>query len=141
MRHFILLIAAIAAAEFPTSLTLAAPRTPAQSAAGSATCTDKTSQCWDAVSKQMRQCMIRTCTYGDGHTTSGGLVSNKRSTTTVGGTGANPPSSAGTNKEPTGPTGTHPIVGVSSPVSAGTNKGPSGGGTTTIEKSGGGGKH
>ena len=49
---------------------------------------------------------------------------------------------AGTNKGPSGPTptGTHPIV--NPPTSAGTNKEPSGGGTTTIEKSsGGGGKH
>src|SRR5438270_8205644 len=51
-----------------------------------------------------------------------------------------PPSNAGTNKGPSGPTptkGTHPVS-VSPPVSAGTNKGTTGGGTTTIEKSGGG---
>jgi hypothetical protein len=124
MRQSVLLIAAIVVAEFFASLALAAPRTPAQSAAGSATCTDKTSQCWDPVSKQMRQCMIRTCTYGDGHTTSGGLVMDKGPTTK--GPGVNPPFNAGTNKDPSG--GTHPIVGINPPLSAGSNKGSSGGG-------------
>jgi hypothetical protein len=130
VRQFILLIAAVAAAEFPAPPTLAAPRTPAQSAAGSATCTDVQSQCWDVVSKQMRTCTTGTCTYPDGHTSTGGLVMDKGPTTK--GPGANPPSNAGTNKGPSG--SSHPIVGVNPPSSAGNNKSPSGGGTS-------GGKH
>jgi len=137
MRRSILLIAAIAAAEFPGTVTLAAPRTPAQAAAGSPTCTDVSSQCWDAVSKQMRTCTIRTCTWPDGHTSSGGVVASKGPTTTVRGSGANPPSSAGTNK---GPTGTRPVVGVSSPAGAGGHEALSSGGTH-IQERGSGGKH
>lgn len=107
-----------------TTQAMAAPRTPAQSAAGgSATCKDVSHQCWDVVSKQMRTCITTTCTYPDGHTTTTGLTGDKGPTTK--GPGANPPSNAGTNKGPSG--GTHPIVGINPPSSAGNNKSPSGG--------------
>jgi hypothetical protein len=137
MRQSILLIAVIAAAEFPATLTLAAPRTPAQSAAGSATCKDVQNRCYDADNKQERSCMTRICTYGDGHTSATTLVTQKAPTTTIRGSGANPPSNVGTNK---GPTGTQPIVGVSSPAGAGVHQELSGGGRTIQEKAGGG-KH
>jgi hypothetical protein len=98
---------------------MAAPRTPAQSAAGgSVTCKDVDTQCWDAVNKQMRTCRTRTCTDGG----SGVLVFDKGPTTK--GPGANPPSNAGTNKNPSG----GGQIGVSPPLSAGNNKSPSGGG-------------
>jgi len=115
-----------------TTQAMAAPRTPAQSAAGSPTCKDVSNQCWDPVSKTLRTCTTTTCTYPDGHTTTTGLVTEKGPTTK--GPGANPPSNTGTNKGPSG--GSHPIVGVNPPSSAGNNKSPSGGGTASS-----GGKH
>jgi hypothetical protein len=136
MRQSILLIAAIAAAEFPATLTLADPRTPAQQTVSTRTCTDVQGTCYDAASRQARSCTTTTCTYTGGHTTTT-TVLRRGPTTTVRGSGTNPPSNIGTNK---GPTGTRPIVGVSSPAGAGVHEGLSGGGTHIQEK-GSGGRH
>jgi hypothetical protein len=136
MRRSILLIAAIAAAEFSATLTLADPRTPAQQTTGTKTCTTVQGTCYEAATRRMHSCNTTTCTYTGGHTTTT-TVSSKAPTTTVRGSGANPPSSAGTNK---GPTGTRPIVGVSSPAGAGGHEALSSGGTH-IQERGSGGKH